>query len=448
MNQTFYNGLSGLISQQHTIDALGNNIANVNTVGYKRSNTPSFSTHFSSALANSSNGPVESQKGHGTKVAAITTDIKQGSFQPSERPLDIAIDGIGWFGVKDRDNNLLFTRNGALNFDANRNLVDSSGNILTGKMAGNVTSKDGEIDPNTNKPRKISELSPAIATMQRGAITDQTNIVLPKEMTIPAEPTKNVFLGGNLGVISSKLTFNEATQATELQIVDVERKFSIEVIAENDNKNILEVIFTPQKPQPELGTAWNVSANIKDKNLNVVDTQTGSAIFDQFGGLTQSELPTLNNEGTPITVNMGEKFNGLISNVGKDVEPEIKKDGIAAGNLSGYSFNNNGQILATFDTGRTSLVAQVAIYQFKNDAGLEKIGANHFQTTSNSGNAIFFDSNQLGARIRANALENSNVDLNRALTELIVAQRSFDASSKSLTTGDDLLKNALQMGAR
>jgi len=448
MNQTFYNGLSGLLGQQHTIDTLGVNIANINTVGYKRSNIPSFSTHFSSAIANSSNGSVESQQGHGNKVAAITTDIKQGSFQPSDRPLDIAIDGIGWFGVKDKNNNLLFTRDGALNFDANRNLVDSGGNILTGKMAGNVTTENGEIDPNTNKPRKISKLTPTITTIDRGAVVDQTSIVLPKEMIIPAEPTKNVFLGGNLGVVGSKLTFNEATQTTELVTLDVERKFGIEVIAENDNKNVLEIIFTSQKPQPEFGTAWDITATIKDKNLNTIDTQTGTVIFDHFGGLTQSQLPAIDNEGTPIDINLGKAFSGLISNVGKDVQPEIRKDGIAAGNLSGYSFNDSGQILATFDTGRTSLVAQVAIYQFSNDAGLQKIGANHFQTTSNSGQAIFFDSNELGARIRGNALENSNVDLSRALTELIVAQRSFDASSKSLTTGDDLLKNALQMGSR
>jgi len=448
MNQTFYNGLSGLLSQQYTIDTLGDNIANINTVGFKRNNTPSFSTQFSAAIANTSNGPVESQKGNGSKVAAITTDIKQGAFQGSENPLDIAIDGIGWFGVKDRDNNLLFTRNGALNFDANRNLVDSSGNIMTGKMAGNVTTENGEIDPNTNKPRKISKLTPTVATINRGTVADQTGIVLPKEMIIPAEPTKNVFLGGNLGVVGSKLVFNEATQTTELVTLDVERKFGIEVIAENDNKNTLEVIFTAQKPQPEFGTAWDITATIKDKNLNTIDTQTGTAIFDHFGGLTQSQLPAIDNEGTPITINLGKDFNGLISNVGKDVQPEIKKDGVAAGNLSGYSFNDNGQILATFDTGRSSLVAQVAIYQFANDAGLQRIGANHFQTTSNSGQAIFFNSNELGARIRGNALENSNVELSRALTELIVAQRSFDANTKSITTGDDLLKNALQMGAR
>jgi len=448
MNQTFYNGLSGLMSRQHTIDVLGNNVANISTVGFKRSNTPSFSTHFSSALANSSNGPVESQKGHGSKVAAITTDISQGSFQPTARDFDIAIDGIGWFGVKDRNDELLFTRNGSLTFDKNRNLVDGNGNIVTGKMVGNITTELGAIDPNTGNAREISKLSPAVATMQRGGINEQGNIFLPKEMIIPAEPTKNVFLGGNLGIIESKLEFNEATQQVERQITDVERKFSIEVISEADNKNILDIVFTPQKPQPELGTIWNINASIKDPNNNIIDTQTGSVSFDQFGGLISSELPDVDNEGIPITVNMGQGFSGLISNVGKDIEPEISKDGIAAGNLSSYTFNDKGQILATFDTGRYSLVAQVAIYQFANDAGLEKIGSNHFRTTSNSGQALFFNSGDLGARIRSNTLENSNVDLARALSELIVAQRSFDASSKSVTTGDALIQNALQMGAR
>jgi flagellar hook protein FlgE len=120
-------------------------------------------------------------------------------------------------------------------------------------------------------------------------------------------------------------------------------------------------------------------------------------------------------------------------------------DGILAGDLTGYTVNRNGEVISNFTNGKQSVVGKVAIYHFQNDQALEAVGNNKFRASENSGSPIFYA--QDNGQLLTGNLENSNVTLDTALTELIIMQRSYDAASKTITTGDDLLKNALQMDA-
>ena len=154
-------------------------------------------------------------------------------------------------------------------------------------------------------------------------------------------------------------------------------------------------------------------------------------------------MEVLDNNGSPVTVDLGSEFSGLISNDGPSVTSYSKNDGTVGGELNGYSFSRNGDIVASFSNGKSSLVGKVAIYHFQNDQGLEAVGGNKFRTSENSGSPIFYA--QDNGQIVSGNLENSNVTLEVALTELIIMQRSYDATSKTITTSDEMLKNALQM---
>ena len=126
-----------------------------------------------------------------------------------------------------------------------------------------------------------------------------------------------------------------------------------------------------------------------------------------------------------------------------------KSNGKEKGDLVGYNINNKGEVVATFTNGEQSSVAAIAIYHFTNDKGLERINGSRFEESSNSGRAMFYkDQNGnaiTGSQVLNNRLENSNVEMEVGLTELIVMQRSYDANAKSITTADEMIQKAINM---
>ena len=162
-------------------------------------------------------------------------------------------------------------------------------------------------------------------------------------------------------------------------------------------------------------------------------------------------IPTLSNGGTPLTLNLGEpnSYTGLISSVTLEKSNAATSDGYIEGFLSKYGIDGNGNVIAEFSNGRSSAIAKVALYHFQNDQGLNKESSTLFSTSSNSGKPIFYLNDDgesfLGSKILSSKLEGSNVSYATALTELIVMQKAFDASAKSITTSDQLIQNAINM---
>lgn len=141
-------------------------------------------------------------------------------------------------------------------------------------------------------------------------------------------------------------------------------------------------------------------------------------------------------------------FDGMVANVGLDKARVATKDGLLEGILKDYGMDARGNIIAEFDNGRSSAIAKVALYQFVNDQGLANITGTMFRQTENSGEPLFFtnaDGSYRGSFIRSNNLEGSNVNYSTALTELIIMQKAFDASAKSITTSDQMIQNAINM---
>jgi len=475
MNLSFYNGLSGIKTNQSYIDTTSENIANINTVGYKKSNPSEFSTMFSTVLSDSYFNSTSNDVGLGVRKTAPTLNMSQGIFKPTDQKFDLAIGGDGWFGVQGAKNKTLYTRAGAFTVDKNANLVDQGGNYLLATNANNITptTLSQSIMNNFGKYLGTNSTTPInafavsdVGDIPLGSVGSQTKIHLPNVLYYPPIATTKVTYKANLNPQILK-------DGNGNEIPNVEH-FSSTIISPTGKKDTLDMTYTKEIPQPATGSVWNADLKVLsffeklnpkkvydpnlyqvDKNsgnvYKIIDSKTGKLSFDSVGKLLSSNIPTLSNSGTPMSINIGTpgKFDGFVSSVSLNKSRAEQHDGQISGFLTNYGLGKKGNIVANFDNGKSVAIAKVAIYHFQNNQGLEKAGSALFQESANSGKAIFFtDKNGnsiLGAHISSHKLENSNVDLTVAMSELILAQKTYGASAKSITTSDQMIQNAINM---
>ena len=438
MNRSFYTGIMGVKTHQFGMDVWANNITNINTAGYKYKN-PEFSTIFSQELNNQSNSPTINEIGLGGMKMASAPVMSMGALQKTDSQFDLAISGRGMFGVQDHDGKYFFTRNGSFSRDGEGTLVDSFGNYVMGAYANNIS--DGVITDEDIGDIKLTS-------------TDQkTKIILPDKMTLPARETTFVKMKGNLNS-TPIYTIDESGQKVEKANL---AKYRTTLFTKDGEQNILEVKFTKQVPQGPVNVVWNAEATVKDSDGNVLDTSEGVLTFDGTGAFLSSTLKSVKNDGVDVKLDFGTPYkegiafsgrDGLIS-YNSDVEgKEIIKDGHVAGNLTDYGIDSLGNIQAIFDNGRSVPIYKVMVFNFQNEQGLNQTSPIYFQESPNSGKAILFKDNNgnvINQNIINRHLEMSNVNMSTAMTELIVMQKAFDASSKSITTSDQMIQNAINM---
>ena len=416
MTQAFYTGLSGLKSNQTTIDTISDNIANVSTVGFR-----SYETEYKSLFEDYLNTATThaDSTGIGVQVTASAMNNSMGNILQSDRSSDLAILGEGWFGIKDNDDTL-YTRAGDFTFDRDNDLVTPDGHYVLGTMGSNISSDN--------------ILTSVVDEVVLGDVNNQTSLSFPKDLTFPAQPTTEVTFNGNLGTADETITM------------------SASVIDTNNNKNNLKLVFTKTVPQVLPGSQWDVVATTQTLDgTTVYDTKNGKVEFDGRGALLSSTLTTIDNNSTPVSIDLGSEFDGVVSIGSMPVSASSTSNGTMGGDLIGYSINKNAEVIATFSNGMQSSVGKIAVYHFGNDQGLNRIDGTRFAESSNSGRAIFYQDengkNINGTDIMNFHLEGSNVKLETGLTDLIIYQRSYDANSKSITTADEMMQKALQMDA-
>lgn len=301
----------------------------------------------------------------------------------------------------------------------------------------------------------------------------------------------------DVGTLDTTSDLTASVSVTSTQEVANTEHFTTGIIAPDGTKDIIDMTFTKQVPQGSSGSTWD--ANIKilsyledyvvenydstktydpsiynvdtvkgtvtkiydptlyyvdtttKKVYDIVDTQTGVLTFGGAGQLLSNSVPALNNGGTSLELNLGTvgKYDGLISSTTIKKANVVTANGSMEGFLTSYAMDGNGNVVAEFSNGKSSAIAKVAVYHFQNDQGLLQDSATLFEASDNSGKPIFYtDKNGesfLGSTIFSNKLEGSNISMATALTELIIVQKAFDASSKSITTSDELLQNAINM---
>ncbi len=440
MNSSFYNGVSGIQSHQFGIDVWSNNITGVNTAGFKAS-TPEFSNIFNQQKANSYFDSVASDVGLGSTVQTTTTNFAKGTTIATESEFDLAINGDGWFGVTDKNGDKFYTRAGAFQKDRDGFLVDNEGNYVTGTSANNITENIVKENPLQN--------------IVYGIANEQTKIKIPDNLIIPSKPTTNVKFEGSLN--TDIVTKFSALSGEHEEVPNVE-VYRTNIIDANGDENSLEITLTKIVPSTTNGTQWTTKAVVKDSDRNPLSTKDGQISFNERGAILSNTLTEIDNNGSPVVLDFGtfydpnsanSGFDGLVSLSGFKSDRNTTKDGHKEGNLKDYGISDDGVIVASFDNGQTVAVSKIAIYNFQNDAGLEQANPVYFKETANSGNAMFYrdkNGNPIqSAGISNKKLEMSNVDLSTALTELLVIQKAFDASAKSITTSDQMIQNAINM---
>ncbi|MDF1883158.1 flagellar hook protein FlgE [Sulfurimonas sp. SAG-AH-194-C21] len=413
--QAFYTGISGIQNSSLGIDVLSNNIANLNTIGF-RGYTTEFSSMFEDEI---STGTVSGGSiGSGVKVQTTSMMQDQGVLTLSERSTDLAILGEGWFGVLG-EGEPIYTRDGAFGFDANSDLVTSDGFYVLGTKGNNISDDNVLIN-------KIDEL-------QLGDVGAQEKLRFPRTLSYPTVPTAEAKFLGNIGV-----GFEPVTMSTS-------------VVDPQGNRNQLRLEFIKNPIQVVPGSQYSVTAMTQTADAKTIyDTQVGTIEFDEAGALSINTLSNINNNGANIAISLGKGFDGVVS-VNLPLSASSSVDGAVGGDLVGYSINRNAEVMATFTNGEQSSVGKIAVYHFQNEQGLDRVNGTRFRTSSNSGDALFRkDSNGNninGTKVVNFSLESSNIELSYGLTELIILQRSFDANSKSITTADEMMQKALSMGS-
>ena len=402
MLRSLFSGISGLRAHQLMLDVTSNNIANVNSTGFKSSQTvfeDTLSQMMRAAGAPQNNvngsqgGTNPAQVGLGVRMTQITTNFLQGSAQTTGRPTDLMISGDGFFVVKSV-NEQLFTRAGAFNFDADGRLVTVTGAAVQGWPAVN-----GSV--NTN-----------------GTIGD---IRLPMGTLIAPKVTQNMTVSGNL---PADAPLNTAIPR------------SIKTYDAQGNVVNLTVTFTQAAVSPSAYT------------VTVTDGTTPSTatplVFGTNGQLSTPKtlLYDPDNDGVGVTVDMA----GLTNYTGNTTVNILSQDGAPAATLQSFTINPDGQLVGVFSNGLKQTVAQVALANFNNPPGLEKVGDALYRFTVNSGLAQVGAAGTSGlGTLQSGAIEMSNVDLAQEFTNLIVAQRGFQANSKVISTSDELLQDLVNL---
>jgi flagellar hook protein FlgE len=415
MSQAFYTGLTGLRSSSQSINIISDNLANTSTIGF-RGNNAEFSSLFERAInTDSGTSLADNTIGVGTTINATTMNEAQGTLQLSNRDTDLAIEGKGWFGVQSYGQTI-YTRDGAFNFDSNRDLVNNDGAFVLGTMGKNISK---------------GVLTKQLSSIPLADVTGQEKLAFPKELYFPPTPTSKATFSGNLSL-------NE-------NIVAV----SAPVTTSDGVNNSLRLEFTKVTPSVGEGVSWNIVATTQSKDGSVIyDTKNGVANFDAAGALISNTLTTIDNQGSAVAINIGSGNDGIVS-MNAINSLTSSSDGKVAGTLLGYNINKNGEILATFTNGKQSNVGSIAIFHFQNDQGLERLNGSKFLASSNSGKPLLYKdangNNINGVNLITNKLESSNVDYTVGLTDLIIMQRAYDANSKSISTADQMIQKALSM---
>jgi len=415
MTQAFYSGISGLKNYSAGIDVLSDNLANVSTTGFRGSNAEFSSLFEASKLtgASSKNDTV----GVGVQLQTTSMMTQQGSLALTDRSTDMAILGNGWFGAQGTGSPI-YTRDGNFSIDANADLVTADGLYVLGTKGGNISAND--------------VLTSVLSEIPLGDVKTQEKLRFPKTLTYPPQVTTQAKFIANLGVGTDPITVGAA------------------VIDSQNNKNNLQLEFIKDATQTPPGSQYNVTATVTSPDgKTVYDTKSGKVAFDATGALTLSTLGTIDNNGSPVKMDLGKGYDGIVSIDVPVVPGSSTADGTIGGDLTGYSINKNAEVIATFSNGRQSSVGKIAVYHFQNDQGLNRLSGTRFQESSNSGKPLFYadanGKNIIGSEIVNYKLEGSNVKMSSGLTDLIILQRAYDANSKSVTTADEMIQKALNM---
>jgi flagellar hook protein FlgE len=418
---SFQQGLSGLNATSKNLEVIGNNIANANTFGAKSSRAE-FADVYAAAL----NGAGRSPVGIGVNLQAVAQQFTQGNISTTENPLDLAINGNGFFQVSDGLNPAMYTRNGQFKLNREGFIVNNQGQRLMGYPADGA----GVIQPGTAVALQLPTggVEPAATT----EVTMEANLDSRTPVTLPTAGPQVVF--------DDPRTYNNATSHT--------------IFDQMGNEVALTYYF--QKVDTD---SWNlyVTANGTTIGGDATNPLPVTTIeFPATGGRAIAPPPTFTFDVPASTNSLGATtlpINGIeldLANTTLYGSPfgvtNLTQDGYAAGQLSGITIEPSGIIMAAYSNGQTQPAGQLELALFRNPQGLAPNGNNSWSRTFGSGDPIVGVPGQgnMGV-LQAGALEESNVDLTGELVSMIMAQRIYQANAQTIKAQDAVLQTLVNL---
>lgn len=400
---SFQQGLSGLNAAAKNLDVIGNNVSNASTVGFKQSQA-----QFADVYANSLTGAGGSSVGIGTKVSQVAQQFTQGNITSSNNPLDMAINGGGFFRM-DTNGEVTYQRNGQFQLDRMGFIVNPTGAKLTGYTAN----ASGVLSTGAPAPLSINtaDLTPQITSNVNAVLNlDSSKTVLSAAAFDMNDPT----------------TYHNST--------------SVSVYDSLGNSHTLQTYYLKTAPG-----VWDVQASL-DGNASF---SAGALTFNSSGALTGGSPLTIPpqalttgaaNLGFPIDYANTTQFGSAFS------VNTLNQDGYTSGRLAGFNVGADGTILGRYTNGQSAVLGQVVLASFANPNGLQQLGNNMWAESATSGNPMVGtpDSGSLGV-LQSSAVEDSNVDLTAELVNMITAQRVYQANAQTIKTQDAVMQTLVNL---
>ena len=412
---SLFSGISGLNANGTALSVVGDNIANVNTVGFKGSRV-----NFADILSqNLGGGAGTSQIGRGVTVSTIQPQFTQGSFQTTGNVLDLAIDGDGLFIVKNASGTF-YTRAGAFHINKDGYVVNPEGAKLQGygvTSSGSISGSLGDINLSSTT---VAPTATTSATITVNLDARKSGIAGAIDMTDP-----------NTYHFSTAITIYDSL----------------------GNPHLMTIYFQKDDTTP---LQWNWVAGIDGGEIQGGTAGTpyqvgsGTITFTSSGAYSSAT-------GTSLTIDWLDTTGAADSSVTLDFSKSTQygsasaaifqsQNGSSSGALSSISVDQDGIITGLFTNGQTKKLAQVALADFENPSGLLKVGKNLFAESSQSGQPLIGKPRTSGkGSIASNSLELSNVDLAEEFVKLITYQRGFQANSRIISVTDDLLNELVNL---
>jgi len=414
----FSSSLSGLNVNQQKLNVIGNNLANINTIGFKAS-TVQFMDLVSQSVGGSSANPM--QVGLGVMTGSISPSFKQGGIENTGVPTNVAIQGNGFFVVGD-PNNRSYTRAGDFSFNADGMLVTADGLPVQGFTA---------VDPLTGE---------IITTGQPASIVVPPGVLRAPKATTQFGTVSNL---NSAAIVGAEFT-------ASVQIYDALGSPHVATITyTNTGAGAWDYSITVPGEEVTGGTAGTpeeiANGNLAFDGTGQLDTVDGAAAADieVTGPAWANGAGVTNFTWALLDANDVASLTGF---AGPSATSSVTQNGSAAGTINSISINSEGEILATFGTGSSVSVGQLAMANFNNPQGLVKLGSNRFGESASAGipNVGVAGTGGRGSLI-GSSLEQSNVDIAQEFTQMILAQRGYQANSKSITVADELLVETLNL---
>jgi flagellar hook protein FlgE len=398
-------GVSGLKSHQTKMDVTGNNIANVNTIGFKRSRT-AFTDVLGQRMLGSSRSAQgaavnTSFVGFGVQVSSIDRNWNQGALETTNYSTDLALNGDGFFVMKTGERSVL-SRNGRFEFDAEGSLVNKGGlNVQGFRVDAN-----GNVDQSTMVDIEVNWAAQS-----------------------DANATDSVLVGGNLSA--------DAAIGDEVPLSTV-------IYDDQGSPHTVLVKYTKTADD-----TWDYDISYGGSLTPApFVASTGSLGFDTEGQLTSA---------APLALTWDTEYTGTSTTFEVDIENMTQfsgnstaiirsQDGYQSGKLAGYNIGPDGMLSLNYSNGESQNIFQMAISTVNNPNGLDNVGDGIYGTTASSGNLITGRAGQeIASSIVSGALEMSNVDLATEFTDMIIAQRGYQAGARVITTSDEILQETVNL---